>query len=239
MAPTDETIGLVSDDEQALAPLVKQAIESIQGGSILLADLLRALVPTPVVEVGPAQPPEEPRISADQRAALDRLPDVFGKVVPESRRALQPTEVEALYEERRTLDEIAALSEKRKEAIRTAVCNHLDVMAEELGYVIQDTIRDKHGHYVLPGEAPIPDSDKKFSREIRNHAPTVDAEALRALTASGELAHEDFLQMTSQVRVIDENKLMLALKRKPELIRVLAKATRPGSKIAQLYVRKA
>lgn len=222
-----------------LEVLATTAIRKITEGEIDLQAILKTITPAPAAPALPAAPPLPAVITEDQRKALDRLHEVFGKVVPTDRRALQPAEVTALVDERMTLDEIEKLASKRKEGIRTAVCNHLDVEAEEDGNIPEDATRDKDGHYVLPGKVPAPDLGKAFSREVRAGTPHITADGLKALVDSGDLSHEDYLEMTTQVRVVDENKIMLRLRKNPDLVRALQKATTPVGKTASVYLRKA
>jgi hypothetical protein len=217
--------------------LAQPVLDKVIAGRITLADLLKEISPTePVALVPMPQAPLPVAITVKQREALDRVTEVFASVVPKTRRALEPREVHAIIEERMTLDELEDLAEKRKDAIRTTICNHLDVKAEQSGEAT-DAPRDAKGHYVLKGKAGVPDMPKVFSRELRTNAPTLDVEALEEMVQAGELDRADFLAMTTQTRIVDENKVMLALKKDPSLVRVLAQATRPGSKTASVYLR--
>lgn len=224
---------------QSTEALVRQVVAKIEDGAVSLSDLLKIVAAKPDPLPVPEHLPLPAQITPDQRKALERLPEVFGRVVPVERCSLQPVEVKALHVERETLDEIEKMAAKRKEGIRTAVCNHLDVLFERTqAEEAQAAPRDKDGHYVVAGKTPIPDSDKCFSREVRGGAVALSPALLQALVEAGELEHDDYLAMTTQERVLDENKVMLRLKKKPNLVSVLAKATTVGHSTASLYVRK-
>lgn len=231
----------MADEQQSTEALVRQVQAKIDEGVVSLSDLLKVVASKPDPLPAPAHLPLPAQITTEQRKALERLPEVFGQVVPVERRDLLPSEIKALYAERDTLDEIEKLAADRKAAIRTTVCNHLDVVFESDSEKATEPVaseRDKDGHYVAPGKAPIPDTDRCFSREVRSGSPSLNSELLKALVEAGELDHEDYLEMTTQVRVVDENKVMLKLKKKPQLVQAIAKATTMGRSVASLYVRK-
>lgn len=76
--------------------------------------------------------PAQPEMSADVRAHLVKLPQVFGVLSVTERRSLEETEVSALYEEYETLNSIADLMSTRKEALKELIRNHIDVVAEKV-----------------------------------------------------------------------------------------------------------
>lgn len=221
--------------------LVSTAIKTkIEQGTISLADLVKEIAP----EAPPAEIPENiplpAQVTEEQKDALQRLSEVFGSVVPTERRALEPGEVKALVEERKTLDPIEKMAKDRKEDIKKTIHNHLDVVAERDGRADGATKRHpKEGFYLLDGEVSAPGADFKFKRAVRENAPTFNASSLLELVEAGELAHKDYLAMTTQVRMVDEHKVMLLLKKRPDLLPAIAKATNPGSKTAAITVPKA
>lgn len=218
---------------------------------ISYSDLISAIAPKPLALPAPAQAPLPAEITPKQKAALEKLPKVFGKVVPTERRALEPIEVGKLLDEREVLDEIATMAEKRKGGIRTTICNHLDVTAENDGKVehdedgnIKNVLFDKDGHYLLGGEARAPKHEKMFRRELRSNSPTLSEGILKELADDPDIdfiSHRDFLDMTSQVRVLDENKVMLALRKNPKLLMAIARATTSATtpQTGSLNIRKA
>lgn len=226
--------------------LVKRTVAQLESGSLSIEDLLKALAPesAPLPEKVP-EPPLPAAITDEQREALERVVEVFGSVVPDKRRELGADEIAKLEEEKRVLDTLKKMAEKRiKEGIRTAIFNHLDVKAEEAGLVDENTPREeKTGHYILEGEARgEPDTPQVFKRVVSNYSPTLDPIVLEALAEDPdfpEFTRKDYLAMTTQTRVVDEHKVMVALKKNPRLIHAIAKATRPGSKTASLRTVKA
>jgi hypothetical protein len=69
---------------------------------------------------------------------------------------------------------------------------------------------------------------RRATRTATTCDPAVDlnAEDLKALVELGALPHETFLALTSQVRVVDEGKVMEAVRKDPTLLTTLSHATR-------------
>ncbi len=221
---------------------VQTALDKIASNkAVSLKDVVGLLAPEPERLPVPEVLPLPAVITKEQREALAHLNNTFGAVVPTERRALESSEIEAIHDERKTLDQIEKLASNRKADIRTAVVNHFDVIQEEAGDVTEETPRDKEGHYVgAKVQEPIPNSDKKWSWEIRGGSPELNIAELERLaddeTYEG-FTRKDFLAMTTQTRVVDENKVMLAMKKNPELVRTIAKATKTSAKTGSLFVR--
>lgn len=243
MATTEEEMTETPEPTQQTADLeqvVRLVVDRINDGSLAFGDLLKHLAPPPPTPVVPAHAPVPAVITDEQRLAITKLDTVFGKVVPTDRRKLAPAEVTALVEEKKTLDQLKKLAEDRHEGMRTTLFNHLDLEAEEAGAASEDTPRDKRGHYVLGGEVlGSPGTGKKFTREVREGAPSLDAEALKALIGQEGLdfTNDDYLDMTTQTRLVDEHKVMLALKKKPALIQAIKLATRRSDPSAAMFLR--
>lgn len=230
---------------QDLDTLVKAAVEKINKGSMTMAQLLKALSPHAVGETPGGATPLPAIITDDERKALDRVVEVFGRVVPTERRMLQPAEVDALIEEKEVLDTVKKMAAKRLSdgGIRTTVFNHFDTEAEAGEDFEPEQVEcDATGHYLTDGEAlGTGNTGMRYTREVREGAPTLDAEALKALADDPDFEgfdHKDYLAMTAQVRLVDENKVMLALKKNPSLVMAIARATKPGKKTASLNLRK-
>lgn len=226
------------------APLelaLQTAVAKVKSGSVTLKDVLGFLYPKGEGELNPpATAPLPTVISDDEKEALKRILDSYGSVVPTERRELHPVEVDSLLSERETLKTIKKMVERREEAIRTTVFNHLDVEAEKKG-LAEGADRDDKGFYLLEGVAQGNNPNQVFKREIREGSPSlagVDLEALAEDPSFPEFTRQDYLSMTTQTRVFDENKAMLALKKNPDLIRAIAKAAKPGKRTSSMNVRK-
>jgi hypothetical protein len=235
-------------ESKALEAVPKEALDGINTGSITWANLARLLVRDRPTEVAPrpTKLPIPARITEEQILAMKRLLEIFGSVVPTVRRALEPKERAALMDERLVIDTVAAMAEGRKEGIRTTVLNHLDVTKESNnGGQPLDTATDKDGHYLADDKDIVTagDSDKVFSWETSTFEPEINLAKLKALSDDPDepmFTHNDWLAMTEQTRVWDEHKTMALLKRRPELLSIIARAAEPAkAPRGALYVRKA
>jgi len=229
------------------------------GGVVSLADLLELTTAVVPVAEAPVAKVAVPRVITEaQREAMDRLPKVFGQVVPDKPRELVPVEVGALVVERQTLDDVKKMAEARLADITVTVHNHLDAQyanwvetervtrtakfasTGEAAPPVKVAPRDEKGHFITAGTAGVEDVAQQFSREVRHGAPSLSAVALEQL-ATGDpdapLTHAEYLSMTTQVRVFDESKAMLAIRKKPALVRAIAMATQPGKDGVSIYLR--
>lgn len=192
--------------------------------------------------------PEPVVLTDDAKKALRRLPEVFAVVQPTERRALEATEVAAVYAERETLKAIVSLLAGRDENLKEIIRNHMDVVAEVSGEVTDETPVDDKGHYILaapkqPERVAIPGTNQDWSREYRSGSQSTDPSVLERMLAEGEISRDAYLAMTREVRVFDPNKSMLSATTKPEYraeifqaIKAMTKFGRPGT---SLFTRKA
>lgn len=157
------------------------------------------------------------------------------------RRTLVQAEIDQLNEERTQLDAMAKYIEARKAAHRAMIFNHLDVALESsLDEDTSPPSSDDKGHYIQAGEV-FSSGGHRFTRELRREAPVLTAEALRAVEESlpdDVFSHDDYLAVTTQVRVLDEEKALILMRTKPEIIQAFAAAATPGKTSASLYRRK-
>lgn len=212
-------------------------LDALRGGTLTLSALAKAIAPKAPIAEAPAVVPLPREITAEQRAAIERMPTVYGKVVPTRRCSLTLAEIDTLIVERDTLDTVKKTAEGRLEDITIIAHNHLDIETEKKFAEGERPEKDAKGHYVTAARFGVPGQGKEFSRETRETSASLDLSALEALVDSGDLTHEQYLSMTTQVRVVDEAKIMLAVRKEPGLIKALAKATRAGGKSTSMYLR--
>lgn len=202
-------------------------------------------VPTPVV------------MTPEIQEALNALPEVFGKVSVDKRRTMTEEEILDVYKEHEALKALEDVLKSRRDNLKTYVRHHLDVDAEERNIAVPADVfdkkgnkiadaspRDPHGHYVLgekgkPERLHIPGTNQDFSREASSYKAQVDGDRLRELHEAGEISREDYLALTREVRVFDEDKARKALAKDKRLFGVLARITQRGGMKSALYVRKA
>jgi hypothetical protein len=252
---------MTSTTSTALVALIEKGKIALRQGKSLkdvaieIADPAPEHVVTAVAVPFPPVPAPLTITPEDKRALLD-LPKVFGKVVVGERRTLAEDEITALRAEQEVLRQIENLMKGRDDAIKEYVRNHMDVDAEERGQavpkdvvrggkvIVEATPRDGSGHYILaskgnPVRVPIPGTNTEYSSEYRAGTVGINGSALDALLESGEITREDYLAMTVERRVFDEDKAKKALLAKPERLSILRKITTRSAAGTSLFVRKA
>ena len=237
---------------------VESALSKID--DLSYADLLKILA-RPVRDEPPgAAPPLPVAITEEQSRALARLQEVYGKVMPTERRELARAEVRDLMEERLVLDEIEGMTKKRKEDQRTIIFNHFDAGYDravgvdgEKDMGREPPPRNKDGHYVFADDEAVPELGKKFTREVRKGTVTMNPRDLEALVTDEEakaeirkalnddtwdFTHKDFIALTVQTRLFDENKAMIALRKNPGLVAALGHVTKSSAPVVSFHIRK-
>jgi hypothetical protein len=232
-------------DEIEQDPTLQRAVVRLRQDDISYKELVALVASRPTALPVPEQIPLPPAITAKQREALDRLPAVFGSVVPVERRDLLPTEVTDLLIERDTLATIETMAADRKAAIRTTVLNAHDIRVEEVidAEGREEIERDKDGHYILKGDIrAVQGAGQKFAVEARSGTAAIDPKVIKQLADDPDqewISHQDYLDATREERVFDEAKFMILLRKKPELIRALREATVAGRGSVAVQPRKA
>lgn len=217
------------------------ALEVIQKAASLpevLRTISRSVVPAPAER--PVDIPKTVVLTEAASAAMQAVAEM-SLVQVSARRTLTPKEIDDLLFERAALDAIEKFVKDRKEAQRSMVFNHLDVEVDGQAIAAAAELDDK-GHWLVPGKLTVVGADKCFSREVAEASPTLTADALLEVASddSGiDFTHDDFLACTTQVRVIDEAKTMLHLRKKPTIVDAIGQATVAGKPRSSHYVRKA
>lgn len=178
--------------------------------------------------------PSSVKITGEVREALVLLPQVFGKTLVEDRRTMTNTEVSDAYTEFKTLRTIAATLKQREEVLKENVRIHMDVAAEQDGDATDRTPVDASGHYILPAPGdpvrlPVDGSNEEFSLEYRSGRKgtvSVSSEALLEAYESGQITRDQYLSLTREVRVFDEEKASQAILKDTSLLQVVREATR-------------
>lgn len=232
-------------DDEATKALERVRTGLAEGKITSLAGIAAAIAPVETTRVPvDFEPGLPPQISKGEREALVKLPEVFGKVVLDVRRKLTDEEVDQLLDEREVLTTIATMAENRRGSIKDTVYIGMDAavaekLAKEKGVV--PPLQDEEGHY-LTAERLGGERDDEFSRELRGGTPSLTSSDLKTLVDDEDVqfTHEDWLACTVPGgRVFDENKAMVLLRKRPELVHALAKVAKPGKTTTALFVRKA
>lgn len=170
-------------------------------------------VPTPVT------------LTTDERTALSRLDDLLDVTKwPTQRKELTARQRETLLDLLGDEKTLKKLLERIEDAVKLAAWNHFDVEAERAGTASEDTPTDKWGFYALKGTFSDPDTGLEIERRVTPGKPILTVKALEKLECEGVITHQEFLNMTVGVRVLDEGKATAALAKDPTLGRRVAEA---------------
>lgn len=223
---------------------VARGITALSDKGATLKSVAAALVDDFVQEL-PLAPaaPARVTLTEDLREALEALPNVFGQVQPDAVRMLSDEEHQLLLRERTAVTTIITVLGTRKDAIRDAVANHMDLAARAAGKVDDDTEVDDRGHYVIarkgePEQCPIPGTNQVWSREYRAGSVTIDGDRLLDLYESGKISRDEYLAFTRETRVFDEDKAFNAMAKDPTLLKVFRQLVKKGKSSTAVCVRK-
>lgn len=220
------------------ADTAKAVIKALGDKNVSVADIVAMLDEGSMVEA--PEPPKRslvpPTITDEQREALKRLPELYGRVVPEEPRLLEPAELTMIVQERQTIATLLDLLEPRKaDTIRETLACHLDLLLEADPEVDTSTLpRDKKGHYAVASEVSVEGTGLKVKRVPTGGKPFMSDADIQAADMSGDLDHKDYLAITSKPvvapprRRFDEEKARAAIKKDPALLFRLASLTHKG-----------
>lgn len=197
-----------------------------------------------VVQFDPYKPPV-PFVSVEEREAIEAVTEVIEHLqIPSSVRQLEPGEIANHIDTRVKLDYVEDVIDRAKAAIRAAAFNHFDKVAEEKGLVDETTPRNKDGNYILADKESmaVPGMDKKFVREVSKGSVTFGSSAtladrLAEAEAEGLISHADYLKVTKQTRVLDEQAFFEAAQANESLFAAIAFITQARSDSASLNLR--
>jgi len=182
-------------------------------------------------------------LSSEEKAALENFKSqALNLMVPPNRRMLTVEELTSVNTFLATTKVVAKVVKRATEdTLKPAFHNHFDVKAEKDGVADPKTTprHPKSGHYLLEDKTSGKVDGLKASaeREVRGGSVSLTVEGLRALEEAGEIDRLTFLSLTSQVRVVDEDKVLAAVKKNPELVEKLRKATSVSDPTIALTIR--
>lgn len=206
-----------------------------------LAGMLREEPPAPV-EPPKIEATAPVKITPELRAALRKLSEVFGSVVPTEPRKLEQAEVDRLTEERDVIAQVVTALGKRDKDIDEAMRHHMDHLAPEDAPVIQTGVA--RGHRLLateghPFEVPVTGmADAWQQRRVASKAE-LSVGLLADLLADGTITSAEFNALTIPVRELDEAKIRVATRRSPaRYLSILRAITTRKGDTAQLVPPK-
>jgi hypothetical protein len=218
------------------------ALEVIGKGKNLPAVLIQ-LVPKTAAVTAADRPVDLP-VVVEVTSAISEAVHALGLLTPghepltvQKRTELTQMQLDKLSEERDALDVLEAYVKARKEAHRSMVFNHFDVVLEEKGATDEET--DDKGHYLNKVSVNTQAGSRHFDRQISKGSPVVTAEGLAdAVENVDGFTHDDYLACTTQVRVLDEERTLIHMRSHPvTVVDALRYALKPGKVQAALYHR--
>lgn len=243
-ATTERAAGTAKELEQVAPGSLAYVTATTPGAKwdlAKLAGMLRDEAPAPV-EPPRIEATAPVRITAELRAALRKLPEVFGSVVPTEPRRLEQAEVDRLTEERDVIAQVITALGKRDKDIDEAVRHHMDALAPADAPVIQTGVA--RGHRLLAGEGqpfevPVTGmSDAWQQRRVAGKAE-LSIGLLADLLADGSITREEFNALTVPVRELDESKIRAATRKSPaRFLSILRAVTTRKGDTAQLVPPK-
>lgn len=178
-------------------------------------------------------PEESQALSAFEKQAKDL-------VLPQSRRALNEAELRGAVEFMQTVKTVkAAVERAEKKTLKPALFGHFDAKAKADG-LAKTSLRNSDGYLIAADDhsGAVAGLPMKAVREVRSGSVSLPADELASLEAQGVITHEEFLSLTTQVRVTDDAKVVAACKKDPTLVERLSKATKSTSATVSLNLRK-
>lgn len=169
---------------------------------------------------------EEVTITDELREALRQLPEVFGGVVPTEPRKLEQAELARITRERDAIARVVTALGKRDKSIDETVRNHVDAVAREQGItepVISEGVAKGHvlaAQKGVPFSVAVPGFEDGWQQRLVKGRSEMRLALLNDLYATGTITRAEYLAVTTEVRVIDEDKVRKMVRKAP--IRFLA-----------------
>jgi len=226
------------DKAAAIVPVLPKVVVPTSDQANAALTLVETIKAAPVPTERRMLTPDEIKALLDERAQLDEIE----KLLKDRKAAMRTTIFNHL--DVKTEDGISTLKlmhELRENAPETftKVAADSGLNPDDLPAVPEYMTDAEAEHYLVPGSAGVVDRSKVFRRELRTEAPVLTAEGLAMLEDQGSLTHDEFLALTSPVRVVDEAKVLLWLRSHAAKAPLLRDAMTHGSTTASLFVRKA
>lgn len=212
------------------------------------ADVVRAAIAaeTKATEAAPVVETPLPKplvLSAAEQAALEAFAgQAANLMVPPNRRMMTMDELRQVNQFLATTKVVAKVVKRATEdTIKPAFHNHFDIVAERNGVADPKTTprHPKSGHYLLEDKksGKVDGLPASAEREVRGGSVSLTVEGLQKLEEEGVIDRMTFLSLTSQVRVVDEDKVMAAVRKNPGLVEKLRKATSVSDPTIALTIR--
>lgn len=201
-----------------------------------VSDVLKAALPEPIAEKAPATPlPQSPELNASSAALLDLASQLANLALPDGHRQLSPAEQKAVVGALASLKPVAKALKVSEAQLKATLFNHLDEVERTNGRITEETLFTKEGWAIAEG---VVEGDRHNAvREPRLGSLNLGTDGLQELEAAGEITHQEYLEMTSPRRVLDEAATLAWIRKNPGRAEVLAKAAKRDRATAALQLR--
>jgi len=233
-----------------LATVPDAALQLAKGGNFSVADLADAVVPPeadPKVPDFPALP-KPVQLTDKARTALGQISKLFGGFQLTERRPLTDKELVQLTDEASVITEAAKPLAARIEVIAEMLRVHMDAQTEQsagrLGRVVRSVPRilsgKAKGHYLLAGAASpykvsVPGYEQCWEQRYVSGSAVTDPAKLLELYEAEEITREEYLALTREQRVYDEDKVAAFVRKHParglEILAAITTRKDPGAQL--------
>jgi hypothetical protein len=173
---------------------------------------------------------EEVTITDELREALRQLPEVFGGVVPTEPRKLEQAELARITRERAAIARVVTALGKRDKSIDETVRNHMDAEAREQGItepVVSEGVAKGHvlaAQKGVPFSVAVPGFEDGWQQRLVKGRSEMQFALLADLLLAGTITRAEYLAVTTEVRVIDEDKVRKMVRKAPKRFLAIVRA---------------
>jgi len=232
----------MSETEIVPTPTVGGRVrKALSRAKVSVSDVLRATRPeASKVTLAETPIPQDPSLNEDAWDAIEKVAGLLAALeLPKHRRMLTTPELEEVTRTYEALQTALKGLDRARNQIKAAAFNHFDAVAEHDGKITDETQFTKEGWAIVDDResAAVEGLRKILTREVSGGKVQLPLEALRALVEDEKLGQEDFLALTRQIRVVDEDRVMAWLSKNADRADVLAEATEIGKSSASFWLR--
>jgi hypothetical protein len=232
----------MSETEIVTTPTVGERVrKSLSRAKASVSDVLRATRPeASKVTLAETPIPQDPSLNEEAWDAIEKVAGLLGALeLPKHRRMLSAPELEDVTRTYEALQTAQKGLDRARNQIKAAAFNHFDAVAVQEGKITEETQFTKEGWAVVEDKesATVEGLRKVLTREVSGGKIQLPLDSLRDLVEDEKLDQADFLALTKQIRVVDEDRVMAWLRKNADRADVLAEATEVGKSSASFWLR--
>jgi hypothetical protein len=233
----------MSESEVVPTPTLNGVRAALSKPKVTVSDVLKVARPdADKLTLAETPVPKDPGLNEAAWDAIEKVAGLLGVLeLPNRRRMLSAAELEEITRVYEQLQLAMKGLDNSRDQIKAATFNHFDAVALDDGNITVDTKFTKEGWAVVDDResAKVEGLDKVLTREVSGGKLELTVEALSDLVEDEKITQKDFLEMTRQIRVRDEERTLSWLRRNPEKAEILAEAIQVGKSSAAFWLRDA